>query len=204
MVLGPIIDRQRQLIGHTRITITRMIALHPSVWWIMVALVAAMMSWSIHQRLAAVDLARDRWGDQIEVVVADRAFEPGDPITVHTMTVPAALVPDQAISDPSDADHSIARGPIDEGTIITWSLITPAGPLALVPPEWRVVAVVESPSSGATTGERVDLVHEGVLLAADAIVIGDHEDATLVAVPADHAAQIALAAETGLSLVRVP
>ena len=80
-----------------------------------------------------------------------------------------------------------------------------AGPAALLPDGWAAVPIVEAPAAGAPIGARVQIAGDGVVLAADAIVVGYHDDVTLVAVPVDVAAMVAAGAQAGgVALLLVP
>ena len=65
--------------------------------------------------------------------------------------------------------------------------------------------IVESPAAGAPIGARVQIAGDGLVLAADAIVVGYHDDVTLVGVPADVAAMVAAGAQAGsVALLLLP
>jgi hypothetical protein len=67
------------------------------------------------------------------------------------------------------------------------------------------VPIVESPPSGAAVGDRVRVVADGVVLSADALVVGYHDDVTLVAVPEQVAPILPPAADSGgLALLLEP
>ena len=75
----------------------------------------------------------------------------------------------------------------------------------MTPAGWLVVPVLESPPSGALIGDRARAVADGVVLTKDAVVVGHHGDATLLAVPADVAPLLPAAADAGrLTLLLVP
>ena len=57
--------------------------------------------------------------------------------------------------------------------------------------------MVESLPLGATIGAHVQIVGEGVVLAPDAIVVGYHDDVTLIAVPGELAPMVAAGADAG-------
>ena len=80
-----------------------------------------------------------------------------------------------------------------------------AGPLALAPEGWLVVPVLESIPSGAGVGARVQVASGGVVIAAEALVVGYHEQATLIAVPAEAGAMIPAAASAdGVTVLQLP
>ena len=67
------------------------------------------------------------------------------------------------------------------------------------------MAVAEAVPTGADLGDAVRAVADGVVLAADGVVVGRSEAAVLVAVPDDAAPAVATAASSGdLALLLVP
>ena len=113
------------------------------------------------------------------------------------------MIPGEAISE---IDRQVARQRIAAGEVITAPDVSERdGPRALVPEGWLAVAIVESPSSGAGIGDRVQIASEGTVISSDAVVIGFVDDATLVAAPADEAPLLpAAAAAGGVALLLVP
>jgi hypothetical protein len=178
----------------------RLVARRPWIYWMVIAGLAVTGGTSVHRRIEGVEAARRQWGDTRRVLVVSASAPAGAPIVTSTIDVPLALVPTGAL-DPDDAGRPlIARNPLRPGNILTDLDVGRAGatpPLALVPDGWLAVAVIESPASGAQPGDRVVVVSEGVVLEPDAIVIGHHEEATLVAVPAGSAPLVPAAATSG-------
>ena len=75
----------------------------------------------------------------------------------------------------------------------------------MIPAGWLAVPIRESPASGARLGDRVHVVSDGFVISADGLVVGVHDDATLVAVPSDEAPSIPASADAGgLTLLLVP
>jgi hypothetical protein len=128
---------------------------------------------------------------------------PGDAIVAREVAVPQALVPAGAID--GTTGHT-ARRRIGAGQVLTeLDVVGGPAPLGLVPAGWRAVPIVESPTSGASVGDTVDVASDGVVIAERALVVGHHDDVTLVAVPADRAPLVPLAASSGsITLLRLP
>lgn len=190
--------------ANTAVVWRRLVARRPWIHWLLVLVLSAITAAQVAERLGEVDDARDAWGATRPVLVATRAAAPGEPIVADVVDVPVALAPPGAAT-PSAADGLVARQRVGEGEILTEADVAASGDLALVPPGWLAVPVAESPPSGAAPGERVQLVSEGVVLAADAVVAARHDDVTLVAVPGDLAPAIPAAAAAGtLTVLRAP
>lgn len=152
----------------------------------------------------AADDARAGWGEAAPVWIAAAPAGPGEPVVAERRDVPAWLVPDGAADPHRDLSIATARRSVAAGAIITAADIDdrPA-PLALVPPGWLVVAIVESPAVGAAVGERVQVVADGIVLAEDATVVEAVDGRTLVAMPAEAAPMTAFAvSQGGVSLLR--
>lgn len=196
-------------VAGTAVVWRRLVARRPWIHWLLVLALAAAAAAQVGGRLGEVDDARDAWGTTRPVLVLTRPAAPGEPVVAAVAEVPLALAPPGAI-DPSMAGDTtagdmVARQIVGEGDILTHVDVVGSGELALVPPGWLAVPVVESPPSGAAAGDRVQLVSEGIVLAADAVVAGHHDDVTLVAVPAGVAAAIPAAAAAGtLTVLRAP
>lgn len=79
-------------------------------------------------------------------------------------------------------------------------------PHALIPDTWLAVAIAEPVPSGATVGDRVVVVSEGIRLADEALVVGRADGVTVVAVPDAAAPAVAAAAGSpvGLALLLRP
>ncbi len=184
----------------------RLIARRPWVYWLAIGGLASWAYAVAGAHTGAADRARDEWGATTPVLVATSDIASGDTLAgaVTTRDWPAALAPPGALGElPDDA---VARQRVAAGDIVSTVDVTAAGALALVPAGWLAVPVTESPRSGATAGDRVQVASEGVVIAADARVVGMVDaDVTLVAVPAGDAPLLPLAADNGaLTLLRPP
>lgn len=187
------------------VSIRRLLARRPWLYWLLVAAVAAGFAAEVARRSDAIDAERARWGESRIVLVAVRDVLPGDSLldAVTKRELPVAMIPAAAISE---IDRQVARQRIAAGEVITAPDVAERdGPRALLPEGWLAVAIVESPSSGATIGDRVQVASEGTVISSQAVVIGFVDDATLVAAPADEAPLLpAAAAAGGVALLLVP
>ncbi len=194
---------KRTIVHVVGVRIRRTLAKRPWLYWIVVAGLAVSIGASVLERVDRIDRARSAWGETRRVLVATADIDPGQPIAAEWRSLPVAGVPPRAIRTEPDG---VARQHVSAGEIVTEVDVADGeAPLALVPDDWLVVAVVESPGSGAEVGERVVVASEGVVLAGDALVVGHVDGATLTAVPAGTAPLLTLAAESAhLSLLRRP
>lgn len=183
----------------------RFLVRRPWVYWAFVAVAVGGAVASVVDHSAEIDDARDAWGATADVWVAIVDHEPGDPIRSERVTVPVAVVAESAL-DAAPPDEAIARQRIAAGSMLhDVDVAATAGPQTLTPPGSLAVPVVESPPSGALVGDRVQVVADGIVVADDATVVGHHDDATLVAVPAADAALLPAAADAGrVTLLLVP
>lgn len=190
--------------------VRRVIARRPWIYWFAIGALAAWAYAGVRAHVDAADAARDAWGTTAPVLVATADARPGDPLAdrVGVVAWPAALAPPDGLAEL--AADAVARQYVAAGAPLgTGDVAGTGGPLALVPDGWVVAPVVEQPVSGALAGDRVQVVSEGVVLAADALVVGFVDDSSgtvsLVAAPADVAALLPAAAQGGrLTLLRVP
>jgi hypothetical protein len=184
----------------------RVLAKRPWLYWSVVVLAAAIAGASVHRRVERIDAARDAWGtsDTVWVAIADHA--PGDTLAVKAREVPRAVVAPSAAHASDRLDGFVTRQAIAAGEIVhETDLVATTGPQAMTPPGWLAVPIVESPGSGAGFGDRVRVVSDGVLIGDHGLVVGHHDDVTLVAVPEDVAPMLSAAAASGaIALLLVP
>lgn len=190
-------------VASATVAVRRILVRRPWIYWSLAALAACAAAASLLDRADAIDAARDSWGDTRMVWVAETDHAPGDPLSTTRRKAPAALVADAVASD---IDGRLARQHIAAGEVIhEVDLLAPAGPQAMTPPGWLAVPIDESPASGAVPGDRVQVVSDGFVISADGLVVGRHDDVTLVAVPADAGPALAAADDAGaLTLLLVP
>lgn len=181
----------------------RFLVRRPWAYWLAVAVAVIGVTTTTHARTVRIDAAREAWGETRDAWVAVAPMHPGDALRVERRSLPAAMVPDGALRD---VGGRVARQAIGAGEIVhDLDVVAASGPQAWTAAGRLAVPVLESPASGAALGDRVRVVSEGVVLADDAIVVGHHAEATLVAVPEADAPAIPAAADVGrVTLLLVP
>lgn len=118
---------------------------------------------------------------------------------------PVAMIPPDAMA--SLEPGSAARHGLGEGEIVVAvDVAATTAPHSLIPRGWLAVAIVEGVASGATIGDHVVVVSEGVRLAGEALIVGQTNGVTIVAVPGDEAPMVAAAASStaGVALLLEP
>jgi hypothetical protein len=182
------------------VLLRRLLARRPWIHWLAVLTAALATGVSLRERVAGIDSARRAWGDGREVLVARRDTRPGEAVEFDVRELPAAVVPPGALGAEAGTQSLVARQNVSAGEIVTEIDVGragAAGAVALLPDDWAAVPIVESPPSGAAIGASVQIAADGVVLAADAIVAGYHDDVTLVGVPAGVAPMVAAGAQSG-------
>lgn len=182
------------------------LARRPWLHWSAVLVLAAGAGWAVAAGAAGVDDARRSWGTTRDVLVATADIAPGEDLATRTevRARPVPVVAEATVDSlPAGA---IARQHVAAGEALVSVDVAPAsGPQALIPAGSVAVAVAEPVPSGATVGDRVVAASGGVVVAADAVVVGLTAEAVLVAVPIDEAPLVALAATSGdLALLLAP
>lgn len=173
----------------------RLLAKRPWLYWVVVAAAALGVAASMLERSDRIDDARDAWGETTTVWVATRSLAPGDGVLAEAREVPAAVAPPQHVIS---VDGLTTRQHVGPGEIITErDVAAGTGPQAITPPGWLAVPIVESPASGAAIGDRVQVASDGLVISTDALVVGLHDDVTVLAVPAHEAALVPAAAAAG-------
>lgn len=182
------------------VAVRRLLARRPWIYWLVVLLLALAIALAVRQRVAAIDAARRGWGETQAVLVARHDVRPGETIEVDVREVPLAIVPATALTTDAADSALIARQDVSAGEIVTSADIGRRdrdGVSALLPDGWAALPILESPPLGAPVGAPVQIASDGIVLAPDAIVVGYHDDVTVIAVPADVAPMVGAAAETG-------
>jgi hypothetical protein len=190
------------------VALRRLLARRPWIHWLVVLAAALATAAALRERVDGIDDARRAWGGSREVLVARRDTSAGEALEVDVREVPAAAVPQGALDPSTSGSRPIARQDVSAGEIVTAIDVGrtgETGPEALLPDGWAAVPIVESPAAGAAIGARVQVVGDGLVLAPDAIVVGYHDDVTLVAVPAGVAPMVAAGAQAGgLAVLLLP
>jgi hypothetical protein len=190
-------------VGRQTVRLRRLLARHPSLRWIAIAVTCGGFSISTWSHRSDVAEARQAWGSSSPVWIAEADTAPGQPLAARSIDVPDAVAPAEAVGpDPTGAT---ARQHVGAGEIITETDVAGrSGRLAIVPDGWLVVAVAERIPSGAEVGERVLVVADGSVIADEALVVAVAESVASVAVPAGVGPLVALADESGVRLLRSP
>jgi hypothetical protein len=166
-----------------------MVARHPWVYWLTIAIVAGVVGISASRAVAAVDAARRSWGQQQTVWIASAAVEPGDAIAAERRQVPRAVVPPDAVDVPPEG--SVARQHLGPGEIVTTADVISPGSAGLVPAGWVAFAVPAYVEHFAVA----DHVHvySGDQLVASGLVVDIGESELMVAIPTTAAPAMATA-----------
>lgn len=165
-----------------------MVARHPWIYWLGVAVVASLVSLGAARALGDVDAARRSWGEQQSVWMTTGAIGPGEAITAERRDVPRAVVPPDAVTDDPAA---VARQRIGAGEIVTTADVAAAGSAGLVPAGWVAFAVSASVDHFAI-GDHLG-VYAGDQFVAAGVVVDEGESELMVAIPADAAPAMAAA-----------
>lgn len=183
------------------------LARRPWIYWMVVAGAVVVAVLASIEVVGRADAERARWGSTAAVLVATSTIEPGTAIhdRVEVRQYPVAMIPDHSI-DVLDAG-SVARRLIVAGAVVTTADVGAGdGPGALARADEVVVAVRETVPSEARVGERVMVATDGIVLADDALVVGETTEGVLVAVDRSSAPMVAAAAGSpgGIALLRIP
>ena len=180
------------------------LARRPWLYWLIVAVLAAVIALVVRERVVDLDDARRSWGDTRRVLVAAAPLEPGEPIVVLTLDVPVALLPVGALEDLPDG--ASLRQRVSDGEVLTeLDIADRPGPAALADGGTLVVALSDTLSRNVTIGLPVQVAADGIVLAASATVVDIADEIVFVAVDAADAPAVAAAAQQGIaSLLYVP
>jgi hypothetical protein len=170
------------------------LAKRPWIHWLVVSALAAAVGLGVHTRLAAVDRAREEWGDRRTVWVAAQDVAPGEPLDVVRRTLPLGAVPPRAVDDVEPG--IIARQHVTAGEPITAvDLVLGVGPAAAADEGSVVVPVSDPFVSSAPVGVRVAIYAEGLVLAPSARIVAVDGDVVFVAVDEADGPIVAAAAQ---------
>lgn len=183
------------------------LARRPWIYWMVVAGAVVVAVLASVEVVGRADAERARWGSTAAVLVATSTIEPGTAVQprVEVRQYPVAVIPDQSIG-------ALEAGSVARRTIVAGAIVTSAdvgagqGPAALARAGEVVVAVRESVPSEARVGERVMIASDGIVLADDALLVGETAEGVLVAVDRSAAPMVAAAAGSpgGIALLRIP
>ena len=194
-----IIDRM----GSGMALLRRVLAPRPWARWVILIACVLLFLAAVADHRRQLTAARSAWGHSRTVWVTDRPIAAGEPISATPTDHPAAVLPDEPVED--DPSGVVARQAIGSGEVVVDVDVAPNGaPADLIPDGWLAVPVAEATPSSASVGERVVVTTDGAVVADDALVVADLDGAPLVAVPAEAAPLVALANESGVTLLRTP
>jgi hypothetical protein len=180
-----------------------MVARHPWIYWLAIAVTAGVIALGAASAAAGVDAARRSWGQQRTVWVATAGIDPGKPIAAAPRDFPAAVVPPAAVVETPNGATSRQR--IGPGEIVTDADVTTGGSAGLIPDGWVAFAVTASVEHFAT-GDHLE-VYSGDHLVTAGVVIDAGDSELMVAVPAATAPAMSsalLAATVTLALTPGP
>ncbi len=183
-------------IAHLRTYLAR----HPLIHWALVATLAAVAAHLVIARFDAAEAARRSWADPVEVLVATADHRPGDLLATRPVELPAVAVPADVVADLPPGAR--ARQFLSAGSVLERAdVATVGGPASGAVPGAAVVPVpVHSPVAG-TVGVPVDVLADGIVLAADATIVATDGDTLYVAVERGAAPAVAAAALSDVASV---
>ncbi len=176
-----------------------------------IALLAGVAATVFLTNVIQLQSQRNQLAANFMVLVATSDIESGDPVTtglVRPLLVPASLVAATVLVDlpsPAYAKQSIGVGEL----ITSVNVAEKSSGISSVPAGWRTVAIT-SPTAlpPMSAGDRVDVIANGVVLVANAVVVSTSGELTalggvslitqvVIGVPADSAPIVATAAALG-------
>lgn len=190
------------------------------LWWATALALAVVTVAVLSGALGEAGTGADRWGPARPVRLASEPIEIGQTVEAGDVTVadwPAALVPPDPVI--GDAEGRVAVAAIGAGEVLVESRLAPdglRGPVALLPPDTRALAVPDVPGGLALRpGDVVDVlavvdpfslaagadVVDGgpaQVVAAGATVVAVTDDSTTVAVPIGRVPEVAAALGQGV------
>jgi hypothetical protein len=174
---------------HLLARVRLIVARHPWIYWLVIAVIAGAVALTSASAMARVDAARRSWGEQTTVWVTASPIEPGQPIAADPREVPVAVVPVGALTQSPAGSVALQR--IGAGEIVTSIDVSANGRAGLIPPGWVAFVVPASPEHFAT-GDHL-AVYAGDQLVAAGLVVGDGESELMIAIPAAAAPALAAA-----------
>jgi hypothetical protein len=176
----------------------RALARRPWLYWAAVGALALLVGVLVSRATSQVEAARNAWGETRGVIVATVDVRPGEPLAGATeqRQLPTPMVPVGAVGALEAGAMATQRIAVGE-VVMAHDIGATAGPQTLIPEGWLAVPIAEPVPSGVRTGDDVAVASGGVILAADAIVVGVVGESVLVAAPGDEAPHVAQAAASG-------
>jgi hypothetical protein len=174
------------------------------LYWLIVAVFAAVVASTVQGHVARLDEARRSWDESRRVLVAAAALSPDDPILTRTIDVPLALLPVGALQVVPPGARLRQR--VADGAILTdVDIADRPGPAAFAAEHTVVVALSDPLARDVGVGLDVQVAADGIVLADAATVVDVVDDVVFVAVRAGDGAVVAAAAQQGIaSLLYLP
>jgi hypothetical protein len=88
---------------------------HPWVWWVAVAVAAAVVAVAVNGAVRRLDDERRSWGERREVWVATVAVAPGEALVAEARSYPLAMIPANALREPPTG---VARQRVGAGEVV--------------------------------------------------------------------------------------
>jgi hypothetical protein len=172
------------------------LARRPSLYWLVVAVLAALAAYAVHAQQQSIGAERERWGASKAVLIAARTIEPGDEVVAELVDLPVAALPDDALTEASPG--MLVRQRVAKGAVLTRFDVTAGrGPAALAGPGTVVVALSDPLARDVAVGLAVQVAADGLVLADAAVVSAVVDDVVFVAVDRRDAPSVAAAAQQG-------
>lgn len=173
----------------------------PARRWAVAVALAVVTGVVVHARTTAAEVARDRWGRRVAVLVAAADLTPGTPLSEAAVRVdqwPAAVVGPGVVAADVARDGQVVALPVLAGEAVRRGHLVGGGE-ARVPAGRRAVAVAADGAPELRVGDRVDVVDadDGAVVARAAVVVDAADAVITVAVTADELPRVASAASRG-------
>jgi len=179
---------------HVLAPVRTLLARRPLIYWLVIALLAAVVANIAASKLREVDDARRSWGESMQVWIATSGARVGEPVLAERRSLPRAVVPDGAVDE--DPAGAVAVQRLMPGEIVTATDVGD-GSLALLPHGWQGVAfAADDTTIRVAAGDRVAVVADGVVVVSNGVVLSSAERSVTVGVPAEDAPAAALAARS--------
>lgn len=186
--------------AHTRLALAR----RPWIYWSLVTALAALVAFSVHDRLGAIERERGEWGATRTVLVADGPLEPGDIVATRRVELPVAALPDLALSELVKGSRMRQRA-ADGEVLTSFDVASRPGPASAADVGEVVVTVADPLTHSAAVGLQVRIVADGLVLAVSGRVVDVVDDVVFVAVDERDGPAVAAAARSGIvSLLYLP
>jgi hypothetical protein len=172
-----------------------LLARRPWIYWLGVALLAAVVTLGVASSSAELDRQRAAWGRTTTVYTATRAINVGDALAgaVTAVDLPVAMIPETAVRDLPGSAVAVQRLAPGE-VVVEVDIAHGDGPGSLLPAGWLAVAIDAADNAMFGLGDPVSVLAAGSVIAPDGLVVDLGDTGLVVGVPADVAAAVADAA----------